>query len=113
VISSPFVRLKVSDRLVFKYAVLVKVTKKLDGPRKSPKKWAVSPRQIMLGAVFAIFLFILSSGDSLHYGRSLLFEYPVTAVGAFYSSAAQLKLFCSNFGAAFHAFISESTCSSF
>jgi len=100
---SPFVSLKVSDRLVFKYAVSVKAT----------KKPAVSPRQIMLGAVFAKFLFVLSGGDPLHYGRSLLFEHSVTAVGAFYSSAAQLKLFCSNFRATFHAFISESTCSSF
>jgi len=101
--SSPFVSLKVSDRLVFKYEVSVKVAKKL----------AVSPRQIILGAVFVKILFILSGGDPLHYGWSLLFEHSVTAVGAFYSSAAQLKLFCSNFRATFHAFISESTCSSF
>ena len=102
-VSSPFVSLKVSDRLVFKYDISVKAAKKL----------AVSPRQIILGAVFVIFLLILSGGNSLHYGRSLLFEYSVTAVCAFYSSAAQLKLFCSNFRATFHAFISESTCSSF
>jgi len=112
-VSSPFVSLKVSDRLIFKYEVSVKAAKKPAIPRKSPKKLAVSPRQMMLGAVFVIFLLILSGGNSLHYGRSLLFEYSVTAVGAFYSSAAQLKLFCSNFRATFHAFICESTCSSF
>jgi hypothetical protein len=48
----------------------------------------------------------LSCGDPFNYGRSLLLEDTVAAKGAFYSSTAKLKLFCSNFGATFHAFVS-------
>ena len=60
-------------------------------------------------AFFVRNLFSLPSGNPFHDGWSFFLEDSVTTVSAFYASAAQLKFFGFNLGAAFHAFIGEST----
>ena len=70
---------------------------------------STSLKRLLLGFRLSIERVKLSCGDPFHYRGSFLLEDAVTAESAFYSSTAQLKFFCFNFGAAFYAFISNST----